>query len=174
MNVFDSLVQEVEDGMRGRNAGIPMGFTRLNSHVSIRKSNNYLIGGYTGCLSGDTIIEVARKQMTANTERYSIKEAYEKLHGIDLRPWDPRLPTRVKVFMPDKGQTSVHWIEDIVSSGIKRVFRVRTTTGKEIETTLDHKFMITEEGEFKRLSELKVGDKIICKSPKESRAHGRV
>lgn len=52
MSEFDNLVKEVEDGMHGRNAGISMGFTRLNSHISIRKSNNYLIGGYTG--SGKT------------------------------------------------------------------------------------------------------------------------
>lgn len=48
MSIFDDLQQEVEDGIEGRNSGIPMGFSRLNSHVSIRKSNNYLIGGYTG------------------------------------------------------------------------------------------------------------------------------
>lgn len=54
MSVFDDLVKEVEDGMQGRNAGIPMGFTRLNSHVSIRKSTNYLVGGYTG--SGKTAL----------------------------------------------------------------------------------------------------------------------
>lgn len=52
MSIFDDLTKEVEDGMSGRNSGIPMGFSRLNNHVSIRKSNNYLIGGYTG--SGKT------------------------------------------------------------------------------------------------------------------------
>lgn len=52
MAEFDNLVREMEDGMAGRNAGISMGFTRLNSHISIRKSTNYLVGGYTG--SGKT------------------------------------------------------------------------------------------------------------------------
>jgi len=52
MSVFDELMKDAEDGMAGRNAGIPMGFVRLNNHISIRKSNNYLIGGYTG--SGKT------------------------------------------------------------------------------------------------------------------------
>lgn len=51
-SLFDSFEQEVNDGLAGRNAGIPMGFTRLNNYVSIRKANNYLIGGYTG--SGKT------------------------------------------------------------------------------------------------------------------------
>jgi hypothetical protein len=52
MSVFDELIQDMEDGIAGRNAGIPMGFTRLNNYISIRKSTNYLIGGYTG--SGKT------------------------------------------------------------------------------------------------------------------------
>lgn len=52
MSIFDDLNKEVQDGMAGRNSGIPMGFSRLNNHISIRKSNNYLLGGYTG--SGKT------------------------------------------------------------------------------------------------------------------------
>lgn len=54
MSDFDKLLGEVEDGMSGKNSGIPMGFDRLNNHVSIRKSTYYLIGGYTG--SGKTSI----------------------------------------------------------------------------------------------------------------------
>lgn len=52
MGVFDDLVRDMEDGMDGKNAGVPMGFTRLNNHISIRKSTNFLLGGYTG--SGKT------------------------------------------------------------------------------------------------------------------------
>ena len=51
-NSFDQLNVEVLAGMEGRNSGIPMGFTRLNSHISIRNGMYYLIGGYTG--SGKT------------------------------------------------------------------------------------------------------------------------
>lgn len=54
MSDFDGLYQELRDGLDGKNAGIPMGFTRLNSHISIRRANNYLIGGYTG--SGKTAL----------------------------------------------------------------------------------------------------------------------
>lgn len=54
MNEFDLFAREVEDGVQGKNAGIPMGFDRLNSYIGIRKSHNYLIGGYTG--SGKTAL----------------------------------------------------------------------------------------------------------------------
>lgn len=52
MSDFDELRKEVEAGMAGKNAGLPMGFRRLGNHISIRKSNLFLIGGYTG--SGKT------------------------------------------------------------------------------------------------------------------------
>lgn len=54
MSDFDDLAGEVQSGMEGNNAGVPMGFRRLNNYISIRKSTKYLIGGYTG--SGKTAI----------------------------------------------------------------------------------------------------------------------
>lgn len=48
MSDFDDLVSDVDNGITGRNSGLPMGFTRLNNHVSLRKANNYLVGGFTG------------------------------------------------------------------------------------------------------------------------------
>lgn len=52
MSDFDDLSREVQDGMNGKNSGIPMGFVRLNNHISIRRAMYYLAGGYTG--SGKT------------------------------------------------------------------------------------------------------------------------
>jgi hypothetical protein len=54
MSDFDSVMSEINDGIEGRNSGVPTGFSRLNSHVTIRKSMIYLIGGYTG--SGKTAL----------------------------------------------------------------------------------------------------------------------
>src|SRR5688500_15602752 len=49
---YSRVLKLIEDGMQGKNRGIPMGFKRLNAHISIRKGTYYLIGGYTG--SGKT------------------------------------------------------------------------------------------------------------------------
>ncbi len=49
---FNDLLGDIRDGMDGRNKGIPMGFDRLNQHISIRKYTYFLLGGYTG--SGKT------------------------------------------------------------------------------------------------------------------------
>jgi hypothetical protein len=49
---FQSLKKEVQDGIDGRNSGIPMGFNRLNRYIGIRKKIMFMIGGLTG--SGKT------------------------------------------------------------------------------------------------------------------------
>jgi len=49
---FDILKKEVEDGIQGRNAGIPMGFDRLNRYIGIRKRIYFVAAGLTG--SGKT------------------------------------------------------------------------------------------------------------------------
>lgn len=171
---MESFEENFNRGRNGKNLGIPMGFRRLSKCIGLRRGVYYLIGGYTGCLSGDTIIHVARKQKTANTKVYRLDYLYMKLHqrgGKDA--WDKSLPTRVKVYMPDKGQTSVHLIEDVVYSGVKPVFQVRTAGGLTIKATANHKFMITEDGTFKKLCDLRPGDNVVVKCEKQSRANGR-
>ena len=75
---FKKLMIEIRRGMAGKNRGIPMGFNRLNKYIGIRKSMYYLIGGLTGCLSKDTIIEVNRKKGSGSPKRYTIEQLYYK------------------------------------------------------------------------------------------------
>jgi hypothetical protein len=49
---FDDLADLVQQGMDGKNGGIPMGFERLNRYIGIRKKMYFLVGGLTG--SGKT------------------------------------------------------------------------------------------------------------------------
>jgi hypothetical protein len=48
MSFFDDVNNEVNEGLAGRNAGIPMGFTRLNRYVGIRRRLMTLIFGAPG------------------------------------------------------------------------------------------------------------------------------
>jgi hypothetical protein len=50
--IFQDLAKAVQDGIDGKNSGIPMGFDRLNRYIGIRKSIYTLVGGLTG--SGKT------------------------------------------------------------------------------------------------------------------------
>jgi hypothetical protein len=78
MSKFSNLRKEIEDGMQGKNSGIPMGFNRLNSHVSIRRAMYYLLGGYTG--SGKT--SLADDAFVLNPMDYIITQ---KPSNIDMR-----------------------------------------------------------------------------------------
>lgn len=49
---FELLNEAVDQGIQGKNSGIPMGFNRLNRYIGIRKRMYFLAGGYTG--SGKT------------------------------------------------------------------------------------------------------------------------
>ena len=49
---FEQLAREVQNGLEGRNEGLPMGFDRLNHYIGLRKKMYFLIGGLTG--SGKT------------------------------------------------------------------------------------------------------------------------
>ena len=48
MSFFDDVNNEVNEGMAGRNAGIPMGFARLNRYIGIRKRLMTLVFGAPG------------------------------------------------------------------------------------------------------------------------------
>jgi replicative DNA helicase len=48
MSEFQNLLNHIQDGIDNRNAGVPMGFERLNRVIGIRKSIYTLIFGSTG------------------------------------------------------------------------------------------------------------------------------
>lgn len=177
---FQKLKEEVQAGIEGRNTGIPMGFDRLNKYIGIRKSMYYLIGGNTGCLSGDTEILINRRKSAKSARLYTLKELYYKFNR-KLIPnsekrnghfWDKSIDTNTLSFLNDRNRVGINKIIDVYESGIKTVYKVVTDSGKEIKTTLDHRFLTDLENNFKRLSELNVGDTIICRH-RELKATGR-
>jgi hypothetical protein len=52
MSTFDDLLRDIDDGILGKNSGLPMGFSRLNRYIGIRKRIYTLVFGATG--SGKT------------------------------------------------------------------------------------------------------------------------
>lgn len=83
MSDFDDLMGEINDGMLGRNAGIPMGFNRLNNHISIRKSTNFLIGGYTGSAK-TTLLDDA---FVLNPVDYYVKNCHGECPELEIIYW---------------------------------------------------------------------------------------
>lgn len=104
---FEALKKAVQDGMDGRNGGIPMGFNRLNRYIGIRKSTYTLIGGLTG--SGKTsFVDDAyvlnpfdwyiSKANTTNIKLKIIYRSMERSRTYKLAKWASR-----KIFL-DHGQ----------------------------------------------------------------------
>lgn len=176
---FQDLQQQIQRGIEGKNEGIPIGFSVLGKYATIRKGMYYLVGGYTGCLSGDTLIGINRKQKTANLKFYRLDDLYKKFHGLSTKDkWDLTLDTNTRSYKADLGCTGLNKILDVVYSGKKEVFEIKTSSGKTIKATKDHRFLISniqdiDQNIYKRLYELSIGDEIYIKSPKTSKKVGR-
>jgi hypothetical protein len=104
--IFDILKKAVQEGIDGRNNGIPMGFDRLNRYVGIRKSMYTLIGGLTG--SGKTsFVDDAfvlnpfdwyiSKENTTNIKLRIIYRSMERSRTYKIAKWVSR-----KIFL-DQG-----------------------------------------------------------------------
>lgn len=172
---FTNLKGDVDDGRSGKNRGIPMGFDRLNHYIGLRKKMYFLIGGLTGCLSGDTIINIRRRKTQKSSRNYTLKELYYKFNGLDKprnigdkingHKWDQSIPTKCISYKPDLKIIGYNDIVNVFESGIKEVFLLQTKSGKSIKATKDHRFLI-DNNIYKHLSELKKGNNIYIRSNK--------
>jgi DNA polymerase III alpha subunit len=92
------------------------------------------------CLSGDTIV--------SNT---TIKKLYEKKHREKL----------LSVYI-DNGSVHKNEILQVAQGGVKELYALIADNGWHIKASADHQFL-TDDG-WKKLSELKIGEKILIKS----------
>lgn len=107
MSKFSGLQKEINDGMAGKNSGIPMGFQRLNSHVSIRRAMYYLLGGYTGSgktsLADDAFVlnpmDYILREKPSEIDMHIIYFSMERRENFKLAKWISR-----KIFL-DTGRT---------------------------------------------------------------------
>lgn len=109
------------------------------------------------CLTGDTEIRSYHKNKRYSGKKWTIKQLYDwqsdykrkgRIKLINLRSVDENM-----IIVPNK-------IKQIIYSGIKDVYLVKTKTGREIKSTLQHRFY-TPDG-YKQLRELSVGNKIYA------------
>lgn len=129
-----------------------------------------ILHGIYGCLSGDTLINI--KAINPDGSKSfdhinTIKHYYHKINNLNLdgkgnfRNWD----NSREYFISCHGggnRITRSKIKNIVFSGVKPTYLVRTITGKEIVSTLDHKFL-THDG-YKQLADIKIGDLVGVKT----------
>lgn len=124
------------------------------------------------CLTGDTIITFVNKEGSTNNSQLkkSIKELWEKWNRGRLHQNTEKdkeyLRSRIRkmnirVLNEKTGYFEMSHIKDIYCSGIKPVYKIITSSGKEITCSPNHRFW-SKEGTWLKIedSSLKVGSEI--------------
>jgi ATPase family associated with various cellular activities (AAA)/Intein splicing domain/HNH endonuclease len=130
-----------------------------------------LLAGVPGCLTGDTIINVCRKQRPGGYKGirldalfYRFNNRHEEGSCLGLyeksKRWDLKLPTQAHCYKETDKYIGFNKIENVLYSGIKIVYRLTTDHGASVKATSDHKFL-TPHG-YVALNDLAVGDELFA------------
>lgn len=108
------------------------------------------------CLTGDTVI---------HPKGYTIKQLYDRF----TEPNDCYTKTHNKTIRlkscDENNNIVFNKVLDVLYKGLNPVYEVTTELGYKIKTTLNHEFL-TQNHEFKKLSELQIGDYIMVNGRK--------
>lgn len=130
-----------------------------------------IIEAPTGCLAGDTTIEVNRAGKSFRISLVDLVARFNggritwgkkpgKLQGSGMR-WDMRIPTTVRCRDTD-GYIKLRELSAAVYSGVKTTYTVSTASGRQVRATVDHKFL-TPDG-WSRLGDLTIGAPVFVES----------
>lgn len=116
----------------------------------------FAVDGRERCLTGDTQIQISRYKLS---RRYSLQTLYNHYRGIKNRGklFDLSEPSKVRSF--NGKEIRLHKINDVVYSGVMKVYQLTLENGYTIKATADHKIM-TNNG-FIELQNLKRGNQLI-------------
>jgi DNA polymerase III subunit gamma/tau len=126
-----------------------------------RIPNVYLITGQKGCLDGDTHIDFHVYDEAGAPVSHKggrIQTLYQRFHRLPQKTSGSRqaVGNYRAVSMDDEGNLILNDIEDVIFSGEKECFRLKTKGGKTIQATADHEFF-TGSG-YTRLDQIEPGD----------------
>jgi intein/homing endonuclease len=133
--------------------------------MALCKAGRGILDAATNCISGETTIEVHRAGKSFKT---SLENLYKKFNGLRTKPnykWDLSIDTKIRS-RTNEGYIKLNKILNVYDSKVKKTFILKTESGKEVRTSLDHRFL-TSEG-WKKLKSIKVGDFIHVDGGKTS------
>jgi hypothetical protein len=168
--VVEETKTYIKDRKEGRQTSLRVGSNKVNSAFLDGFDWNRIItiAGLSGCLEENTTIHVNRGKRSSS-RRYTIKDLYTKFHT----EWNKDIKTNIRVYKEDQDVFGYNQILDVVDSGEKPVFKIRTHSGFEIISTADHKFLtmpkIKDESLFKTLGMLEVGDSIVVRKKRTNK-----
>lgn len=153
--------------------GLSSGSLMLNVALSGNPLVGYVWGriveiyGPESCLDAQTFIRYevrSRDGKRQNHKGGTIRRLYERFHGLSRsgRGFYQRDLTRDSVFyvpsVNEHGAVFHNQVADVVFTGRKECFLVRSVSGKELVCTADHRFYTGTD--YVRLEELSVGDTV--------------
>ena len=143
------------------------------------RSKILIVTGGPGCLSGDTELMIVRgdkRVLKSHGRKYSLREAYHKFNRVYRSGVGKTGQNKLWASMPtytlslkNNDLIGYNEIDQIVMSGVRPVYTVTTDSGNKLKATLDHPFSVPtgtkgeDEDGFKPLSELSVGDTVLCR-----------
>lgn len=130
------------------------------------------MGGFAGCLSGDTIVEYNRSNRT-NCRQITMEDLFLKFNGYAgsgsgaAQRWSKEMSTYMHSLWPD-GTVGRNKVLAVFKSGVKHVIRLDFSDKSYLVLTPDHPIAIPG-GEFIAAGELTVGDDVLRRG--SMRAH---
>lgn len=177
---FDSIDNTSDDNI-GKNF-YPIDEPDFDKIVTISPNNITFVGGPAGCLSADTIIKVNRGKRNSS-RKYTIEELYNKFHGKiwnddnciknHISIWDSNIVSNTMSYDYSNQMLITNKIVDVVQSGFKDTFILKTDKGNFIRATKDHRFLIDKSNNFKKLEDLKVGDSVFIRFKEKAKGRNK-
>jgi len=126
------------------------------------------VGGYAGCLSGDTIVNYNRGSRL-NYRKITLKDLYLKFNGFSgsgrgaaCRWVDLTMPTYLLSLWPN-GLVSGNRVVAVFESGLKPTLRLDFSNGEHLVLTEDHP-VATPGQEYIKAGELHKGDLVLART----------
>ena len=150
-------------------------FLRWIAHIMqfrTKTQTAWLFSGVEGCLSGDTVVGIARgKRCSASDRPRTLEYIYNRWAGIKGRAYDRSIhPTRMMA-CKDELTVGLHEVHDIYQSGIKPVWQLTTISGNTIKATAEHPFMRPDKS-MTKLKDLKPGDAVLMQGDRRQHRNG--
>ena len=135
----------------------------------VGKTQVQTMGGYAGCLSGDTTLMYSRGAR-AGVRPITLRDLFLKFNGetvpgvrgISNRWVDLTLPTRLYSLWGD-GSVALNRVVAVLQSGVKPVISVTFDKGRTLVCTPDHPIAVPG-SKFEKAAELTIGSVVMARS----------
>lgn len=140
----------------------------------VKPKTAWILHGTEGCLAGDTILHfTGGRPLTIATAYKKWTNTYQ-LGAGQGKTWDLNLITKTRS-VKDHLTVGYHEIARIVQSGVKQLYKLTASNGKNIRVTEEHPFM-RPDGSFTKLKDLCIDDEILMRGTARTHTntvHGR-